>query len=84
MRTLLLSVVAMLACASARAEIVGPDTPVILNPESRHPVIVPMGAVLCSRVPWNCPPPPPPEPIIIVTPRWIVAPPCHWRHWGWR
>lgn len=31
--------------AQAKAEVVGPDTPVILNPEARHPTIVPMGEV---------------------------------------
>lgn len=33
---------ALLACAAANAEVVGPNTPVILNPDSCNPVVVRM------------------------------------------
>ena len=44
MRKFVLLAVLLAAC-SVKAEIVGPDTPVISNPESCHPMIVPMGDV---------------------------------------
>ena len=75
MRKFVLLAVLLAAC-SVKAEIVGPDTPVISNPESCHPMIVPMGDVyrylyaprVCSRVPVYTLPPPPPEPIVVPAP----------------
>jgi hypothetical protein len=40
----------LITCAGARADFAGPDTPVIVNPDSPHPVVVRMADTMTNTV----------------------------------